>query len=90
MERVQHGSGLSAFTMAPSLAYRIKNGKIADPLNISVITGDVFTTLAGDRRPLQIDWSFFFVLGGCGKNGTIPVAGRVWRPYVRVRNLVVQ
>ena len=90
VERVQHGSGLSAFTMAPSLAYRIKNGKIADPLNISVITGDVFTTLSeidglSDRLEL-----FSFVLGGCGKMEQFPLPVGFGGPYVRVRNLVVQ
>nr|WP_206075978.1 metallopeptidase TldD-related protein [Marinitoga lauensis] len=38
VETIKHGSGMSTFTLAPNLAYRIKDGKIYKPVKVSVIT----------------------------------------------------
>ena len=40
-----HGSGMSTFTIAPNKAYMIRNGKLAEPVRISVVTGSVMHTL---------------------------------------------
>ncbi|SFB30728.1 TldD/PmbA family protein [Clostridium frigidicarnis] len=90
IETFKYGSGMSTFTIAPSLAYRIENGKIVEPVDISVITGNVFETLSeidGLSNELEI-WSS--ALGGCGKieQYTLPVG--FGGPYVRVRNMNVQ
>ena len=46
VETIKHGSGMSTFTIAPSLAYMIRDGKVAEPVRISVVSGNVFKTLA--------------------------------------------
>ncbi|MGI6622633.1 MAG: TldD/PmbA family protein [Acetivibrionales bacterium] len=90
IETIKHGSGLSTFTIAPSLAYRIENGKITDPVNISVISGTVFETLSeidGLSDKLEL---LSFVTGGCGKMEQYPLPVGFGGPYVRVRNMMVQ
>lgn len=90
IETFKHGSGMSTFTIAPSLAYRIENGKIAEPVDISVITGNVFETLLeidGLSNELEICSS---PLGGCGKMEQYPLPVGLGGPYVRVKNMNVQ
>ncbi len=90
IETVNHGSGLSTFTMAPSLAYRIENGKVVEPVNISVISGTVFETLSmidGLSDELKL---LSFVTGGCGKMEQYPLPVGFGGPYVRVLNMMVQ
>ena len=90
VETIQHGSGLSTFTIAPSLAYRIRNGKVAGPVKISVITGDVFKTL-GEIDGLSDKVELLsFVSGGCGKMEQHPLPVGFGGPWVRVRMLHVQ
>jgi TldD protein len=81
---------MSTFTIAPSLAYYIKNGKIAEPVNISVVTGNVMETLNeidGLSNETEI---MSFILGGCGKMEQFPLPVGFGGPYVRVNNLNVQ
>ena len=42
---VNYGTGQSTFTMQPNCCYRIKDGKLAEPLRVNVVTGSVFQTL---------------------------------------------
>ena len=73
LEGVKHGSGLSTFTIAPLRAYWIRNGKIADPVKVSVVSGTVFETLMqieGLSDGVTIHSSAF---GGCGKNDQFPL-----------------
>ncbi|MFA6236192.1 MAG: TldD/PmbA family protein [Bacteriovorax sp.] len=72
----KHGSGGSTFTIAPTRAYRIKNGKLAEPVLVSVMSGSVFETLklieaCGDDFHLESS-----AFGGCGKmeQSPLPVA----------------
>lgn len=72
----KHGSGGSTFTIAPVRAYRIKNGKLAEPVRVSVMSGSVFETLkkieaCGDDFHLESS-----AFGGCGKmeQSPLPVA----------------
>ena len=39
IESLRHGSGMSTFTIAPSRAYRVVDGKEAEPVMVSVVTG---------------------------------------------------
>ena len=90
VETIKHGSGMSTFTIAPSLAYRIKDGKIAEPVRISVVTGNVFSTLGeidGLSDTVEI---LSFVGGGCGKMEQYPLPVGFGGPYVRVKKLNVQ
>lgn len=90
IEDFSHGSGMTVFTIAPILAYRIRNGKIAEPLKISVITGNVMETLYqidGLSNELKICSS---ARGGCGKMEQFPLRVSDGGPYVRVKGIKVQ
>lgn len=90
IKAVKHGSGMSKFTIAPSVAYEIVDGKIARPAKISVITGDVFTTL-GLIDGLSDKVEFLsFVSGGCGKNEQNPLPVGFGGPHVRISKMFVQ
>jgi len=83
-----HGSGVSTFTIAPTLAYYVKNGKIDKPVRISVITGNVFEALAdidgiSDKVEMRSG-------GGCGKMEQYPLPVGFGGPYIRVKNMTVQ
>lgn len=90
IENIQHGSGMSTFTIAPNKAYMIRDGKISEPVKISVITGNVMKTLneidgLSDTVELKS-----FVLGGCGKMEQHPLRVGFGGPYVRVNGINVQ
>jgi len=89
IDTIKHGSGMSTFTIAPSLAYFIKDGKLAGPAQISVISGSVFDTFGlidaiSDKVEL-----LSFVGGGCGKMEQHPLPVGFGGPYVRVREMSV-
>ncbi len=86
----KHGSGMSTFTIAPSRAYRIRDGKIAEPVRVSVISGSVMETLHkidGATPQVQMQCSAF---GGCGKMEQSPLRVDLGGPYLRVRDITVQ
>ena len=90
IETFRHGSGMSTFTIAPETAYMIRNGKLAEPVKISVITGNVMQTLHeidGLSRDAQL---ISPSTGGCGKMEQYPLRVAFGGPYVRVRNMYVQ
>lgn len=87
---VSHGSGMSTFTIAPTICYEIVDGKIGDPVKIAVITGDVFKTLSlvdGLSKEYEI---LCFVTGGCGKMEQYPLPVGMGGPYMRVKEMGVQ
>ena len=87
---VKHGSGMSKFTIAPHVAYEIVDGKITRPVKISVISGDVFTTLGLiDGLSNKVEF-LSFVTGGCGKNEQSGLPVGFGGPYVRVSKMFVQ
>ncbi|MBN1435044.1 TldD/PmbA family protein [Candidatus Fermentibacterales bacterium] len=89
VETVLHGSGLSTFTLAPSLSYLVRHGRIAEPVNVSVITGNVMETLGmidGLSDELEIVRG---PGGGCGKHEQYPLSVSFGGPYVRVRGMNV-
>lgn len=90
IKTVMHGSGMSTFTIAPALAYEIIDGKIGRPVQISVISGNVFETLGlidglSDKVEMKS-----FVAGGCGKMEQFPLPVGFGGPYVRVSKMNVQ
>ncbi|MDD6800311.1 MAG: TldD/PmbA family protein [Firmicutes bacterium] len=90
IKAINHGSGMSTFTIAPSLAYEITDGKIGRPVQISVITGNVFETLGkidGLTKDVRI---LSFVTGGCGKMEQSGLPVGFGGPYVRVSEMSVQ
>ncbi len=89
IESYKHGSGMSTFTIAPSLAWRIKDGKVTDPVRIAVITGSVFETM-GEIDGLSDTIERSFKLGGgCGKFEQWPLSVGHGGPYVRIRRMTV-
>ena len=90
IKTINHGSGMSTFTIAPSVAYEIVGGRLGRPVQISVITGSMFETLGlidGLTKDVEL---LSFVTGGCGKmeQGNLPVG--FGGPYVRVSSMNVQ
>ena len=82
-----HGSGLSTFTIAPTFAYRIKDGAVAEPVQVSVITGSVFETLGKIDGLSDTVELLSFVRGGCGKGEQFPLPVGFGGPWVRVSEL---
>lgn len=81
-----HGSGMQTFTIAPRVCYRIRNGKICEPLKVSVITGEVRQALMDvDGLSDKIE----FDSGNCGKNEQMPLPVGMGGPYMRIKNISV-
>ena len=90
IKTINHGSGMSTFTIAPSLAYEIVGGKLGRPVQISVITGNVFETLGlidGLTKDVKL---LSFVTGGCGKMEQMNLPVGFGGPFVRVSEMNVQ
>lgn len=90
IKTLKHGSGMSTFTIAPNLAYEIVDGKIAQPVKIAVLTGNVFETL-GDIDGVADDFELLaFVGGGCGKMEQYPLNVGMGGPHIRISKINVQ
>ena len=89
IDTIKHGSGLSTFTIAPSLAYFIKDGKVAGSAQISVISGSVFDTFGHIDAISDHVELLSFVGGGCGKMEQHPLPVGFGGPYVRVQGMAV-
>lgn len=89
IDTIKHGSGMSTFTLAPSLAYFIKDGKITGPAQVSVISGSVFETFGLIDAISDKVEILSFVGGGCGKMEQHPLPVGFGGPYVRVRGISV-
>ncbi len=89
VDSLNHGTGMSTFTLAPNRAYLIREGKITEPVKISVVTGSVFQTL-NEIEGLTEDFKLLsFSLGGCGKMEQFSLPVGFGGPFVRVRSLNV-
>ncbi|MBY0413282.1 MAG: TldD/PmbA family protein, partial [Bdellovibrionales bacterium] len=85
----KHGSGGSTFTIAPTRAYRIRNGEIAEAVRVSVLSGSVFETLkqieaCGDDFHLHSS-----AFGGCGKMEQAPLPVSDGGPSILVNGMQV-
>ena len=89
VETYKHGSGMSTFTIAPSLAWRIRNGKVTEPVRVAVVTGNVFETLSEIDGLSDTVQRPFLLGGGCGKFEQSPLSVGFGGPYVRIRRLNV-
>ena len=90
IDTCKHGTGSSTFTIAPSMAYLIEDGKITKPVKFSVITGNVMKTLNeidAVSNQIEIEDS---VGGGCGKLEQFPLPVGHGGPYIRIRKINVQ
>ncbi|MBO6140827.1 MAG: TldD/PmbA family protein [Ruminococcus sp.] len=83
---VNYGTGQGTFTMQPNCCYRIRNGKLAEPLRVNVVSGSVFQTLF-DIDAVGNDLEFCDT-STCGKNGqSMPVSDA--GPTIRVKKLSI-
>ncbi|BCJ94507.1 hypothetical protein acsn021_20760 [Anaerocolumna cellulosilytica] len=90
IDDLRHGSGMTTFTIAPNRAYMIRDGKLAEPVRVSVISGNVMNTLYeidGASNSIEL---YSFALGGCGKMDQYPLPVGFGGPYIRVHNIQVQ
>lgn len=90
IKTISHGSGLSTFTIAPAVSYEITDGKLGRPVQISVITGNVFETLGLIDGLSNETEMLSFVTGGCGKMEQMGLPVGFGGPYVRVSSMNVQ
>ncbi len=89
IDDINHGSGMSTFTIAPRTAYMIRNGSIDEPVKISVITGNVMRTLHDiDGLSDKVEL-LSFATGGCGKMEQMGLPVCFGGPYVRVNGINV-
>ena len=80
-----YGTGNSTFTIQPQKCYKIRDGKLCEPLRVNVVTGSVFQTLF-DIDAVGTDLKFYS--GTCGKNGqSMPTA--TGGPTIRVKKLTI-
>lgn len=90
IEDLKHGSGMTTFTIAPSRAWMIREGKVAEPVEISVITGNVMETLH-EIDAISNDVKFLsFPLGGCGKMEQAPLRVGFGGAYIRANGINVR
>lgn len=88
IDQISYGTGMSTFTMAPTTAYMIRDGHIAEPVKVSVISGSVMKTLgeidgvSSDTEPPMP--------GSCGKYEQSGLPVGMGGPYVRVNGITVQ
>jgi len=85
----KHGMGMSTFTIAPSKAYKIKDGKLCEPVKVSVISGNVFETL---NLIEEVGNDFHICsssLGGCGKMEQFPLPVADGGPSIVVKEMTV-
>jgi len=83
---VSNGTGNSTFVLNPMLCYRIRDGKICEPLRVHMVTGSVFRTLFEVDR-VGSDYKLFddFTCGKMGQMVDVSAGG----PTIRVRSLQV-
>jgi TldD protein len=78
---------MSTFTIAPGLCWRIRDGRIAEPVRVAVMTGTVFETLGEiDGLSDEVETPFM-VGGGCGKMEQWPLSVSFGGPFVRVQRM---
>lgn len=83
---VNAGTGQSTFTITPDICYRIRDGKVCEPVRVNVIAGSVFKALF-DIDMLGDDFEMFDGFY-CGKNGQSMIVS-AGGPSVRIKNLSV-
>lgn len=81
---VNSGTGQATFTMRPSICYRIRNGKICEPLRVNVINGTVFQTLF-DIEAVGNDFRYMET-GYCGKGSQMVIVS-MGGPSIKVKKL---
>jgi len=79
---------LERFTFSSAYAYKIENGRITTPLRDVILSGNVFETLHNITM-IGNDLQLFGGLGGCGKDGQVPLPVSDGSPHICVKNVLV-
>lgn len=79
---------MEMFSFSSQEAYRIRDGKLCEPLRDVVLTGNVFRTLESIDA-VGDDLTMYGGLGGCGKGGQSPLRVGDGGPHIRIRNVVI-
>lgn len=89
IKNIVYGTGMSTFTIAPNMSYMIRDGKIAEPVRVSVATGNVFETLGlivGLSDQVKMEVRLF---GGCGKMEQWPLPVGLGGPKVKISRMQI-
>lgn len=89
IENYNYGTGGDLFTISPSRAYIIKDGKISTPIRTSVISGQLFETLHNIEAVANDFTLKHSALGGCGKGGQFPLPVSDGGPTILVKDMQV-
>ncbi|HHY11313.1 MAG TPA: TldD/PmbA family protein [Firmicutes bacterium] len=76
------------FTFAPSRAYMIRNGAIAEMVRDVNLSGNVFDTLRSIDM-IGNDFEFKNSPGGCGKGSQSPLPVAQGSPHIRIQKVVI-
>ena len=79
---------LEMFTFSAMKAYLIRNGKLGPMVRDVILTGNVFETLK-NIDAIGDDLELHGGLGGCGKDGQMPLPVSDGGPHIRVKDVVV-
>ena len=80
-------TSMEMFTFSAGEAYMIRNGKVAEPLQPVVLTGNIFNTLENIDaigNDLAMNQG-----GGCGKGGQVPLPVSNGSPHIRIRKCLI-
>lgn len=81
-------TSLEMFTFSAGETYLIRNGKLAELLRPTVLTGNVFVTL-NNIDAIGNDLQMNQGGGGCGKGEQIPLPVSNGSPHIRIRHCLV-
>lgn len=79
---------MEMFTFSAGFGYRIENGEIGELVRDLVLTGNVFSTLAGIDG-IADDLQIHQGGGGCGKGFQSPLPVTFGSPHIRIRDVVI-
>ncbi len=79
---------LEKFSFVAERAYEIKNGKIGNLVRDTILSGNLFQTLANIDM-IGNDFELFGGLGGCGKDGQSPLPVGDGGPHIRIQNVLI-
>lgn len=90
IEHILEGNGQSLFSLSPGRCWRIRNGKLAEPVGVNLVTGSIDEALGSIRGRSQ-DFSLHgMVKGGCGKLDQFPLEVGFGGPYTFIEGMVLR
>jgi TldD protein len=81
-------TSMEMFTFSAAEAFRIRDGRIAEPLRGVILTGNIFSTLE-NIDAVGNDMGGLDKGGGCGKGGQMPLPVANGGPHIRIQKCVI-